>query len=286
MKRFFCLFMVACLCFCMDGCAVIDDPGFSEECDHVYSDATCTSPEECVKCGKTFGLPKGHSYLEATCTEPAVCSVCGATDGSPKGHSFVNATCTARGTCSVCGEKSNALGHSMSEATCTSPQKCSRCGMTSGKALGHSDNGKGKCSRCGKTLSVDMQKRVGSPNDCAQVQNLGGFSFYQNSADGIKVLWGGKNNSGKTVNYYTITFHFYNPVGDEACSKITGKATKSYKVVGPVAPGEDLLVLSIVDYVPTCTKVQIDQIKLEYSDGTVEYGWYGWYTTYQNKFLK
>ena len=96
----------------------------------------------------------------------------------------------------------------------------------------------------------------------------------------------GKNNTGKTINYYTVTFHFYNAVGDEAFSDITRKATKNIKMVGPVKPGEDLIVFSIVDYVPVCSKVQIDEIKLEYADGTVEYGWYGWYTTTENSWLK
>jgi len=99
-------------------------------------------------------------------------------------------------------------------------------------------------------------------------------------------MWGGRNNTGKTINYYTITFHFYNPVGDEAYSEITGSATKKITWVGPVAPGEDLVVFTIVDYVPVCSKVQIDTIKLDYSDGTSETGWYGWYTTSENHLIK
>ncbi len=226
-----------------------------------------------------------HSYSDATCTSPAKCS-CGATQGLSLGHSFSSATCTAPGTCSRCGETKSALGHSWNSATCTAPKKCSRCSITEGTALGHSDNGSGKCSRCSTTLSVDMNKRVGSPKDSEMSKSLGGFSFYVNSADGIKVLWSAKNNSGKTVNYFTVTFHFYNPVGDEAYSQITGKSTKNVRVVGPVKDGEEFLVFSVVDYVSACDKVQIDEIKLEYADGTVEYGWYGWSTSYENSWLK
>ena len=227
-----------------------------------------------------------HEYSEATCTEPSKCTICGDEEGSALGHSFSGATCTSGGVCTRCGSVNSALGHTWQEATCTAAKKCTRCGMTNGKALGHLDNGSGNCSRCGTKMSVDMNKRIGSPNDCQEIKSLGGFSFYKNSADGIKVLWGGKNNSGKTINYYTVTFHFYNAVGDEAYSEITGKATKNIKTVGPVKPGEPLIVFSVVDYVPVCDKVQIDEIKLEYSDGSVEYGWYGWYTSSENSFLK
>lgn len=234
-----------------------------------------------VGCGTTANSNYGestiaNSYYEESYVESTIeCN-----------HDCTDATCTEDSKCTLCGEVfGEALGHLWSDATCVSPMECSRCAETSGSSLGHLDNGNGSCSRCGEDLSVDMNERVGSPNDCQQTKSLGGFSFNRNSADGIKVLWGGTNNSGKTINYYTVTFHFYNPVDDEAYSEITGEATKSVRTVGPVEPGEDLIVYTIVDYVPTCTKVQIDEIKLEYADGTVEYGWYGWYTTSENGWL-
>ena len=51
-----------------------------------------------------------HSWNAATCTTPATCALCGATDGAALGHTYVediiDATCTATGTatyeCSVC----------------------------------------------------------------------------------------------------------------------------------------------------------------------------------------
>lgn len=265
MKKILSLILCSIMVLCFAGCNALNDSVTSTEkvqnlCDHIFTEATCISPAEC--------------------------SICGMINKGALGHAFNGQTCDDGGTCSRCGEIGSPLGHSWYDATCTDPQKCNRCGITDGNALGHSDNGNGKCSRCGEIITVDMNKRIGSPNDCEKTSGLGGFSFYKNSANGIKVLWGGKNNTGKTINYYTITFHFYNSVGDEARSEITGKATKNIKMVGPVQPGEDLIIFSIVDYVPVCSKVQIDEIKLEYSDGTVEYGWYGWYTSKQNSFLK
>lgn len=255
MKKVFACMLAVALVFAFGGCNY--NKGDKTQKESKYIKSSVNESEDGTNVGEN---QHKHDYSSATCTEAAVCS---------------------------CGDiQRGALGHSYSSATCLAPKKCTRCGITSGNALGHLDNGKGKCSRCGTSLSVDMSTRIGSPNDCQTIKTLGGFSFYKNSADGIKVLWGGKNNTGKTINYYTLTFHFYNSVGDEAYSEITNKATKNVKTVGPVAPGSDLLICSIVDYVPVCSKVQIDEIKLEYSDGTVESGWYGWYTTNQNSNLR
>ncbi len=126
-----------------------------------------------------------------------------------------------------------------------------------------------------------MNTVVGSPNDCDSISYFG-FCFYKNSVDGIKVCWGGENLSGKTINYYTVTIYFLNAVGDPAYSEITGKSSKTLKYVGPVAPGADMLIFGVVDYVPACSKVVIGEITLEYADGTSDTGWYGWSTTYKN----
>ena len=130
--------------------------------------------------------------------------------------------------------------------------------------------------------NVNMNTRVGSPNDCQQLKDLFGcgFVFERHPANGISIVWGAKNNSGKTVNYCTATFHFYNPIGDNAYSEITDEATKTIRLVGPIAPDEDMLYSGRnIDFVPTCSKIVIEKLKLEYSDGTVEEGDYGWSTT-------
>ena len=279
---------------------------------------TCTekgiSEKICSICGdsKTKEIKaNGHSYgnwsikIEVTCnsngTKEKVCSKCNDVVTETilsEGHSFGSwvtvkkATCTESGskkqTCSKCGETKsqtiNASGHNMSAATCTKPKTCNTCGHTEGSALGHI-NVDGYCSRCGDKVEIDMNTVVGNPNDCDTTSYFG-FCYYKNSADGIKVCWGGENLSGKTVNYYSVTVYFYNSVGDPAYSEMTGKSYKTIKYVGPVKPNADFIIFGIVDYVPTCSKVVIGEITLEYSDGTSDTGWYGWSTTYRNSSIK
>lgn len=70
----------------------------SQECAHVYSDATCVTPRTCKKCGETKGSPNSsHDYANPTCTEPFTCKLCGKTYGNPKGHQY------NYDTCGVCG---------------------------------------------------------------------------------------------------------------------------------------------------------------------------------------
>lgn len=94
--------------------------------------------------------------------------------------------------------------------------------------------------------------------------------FETNSVNGIKVYWGAKNTSQKTINYYTINYTFINPVGDLAYDEITGESKKMDKIVGPVKAGEFVLGGGIIGYVPVCDVVRINSIYLEFSDGTTE----------------
>lgn len=129
--------------------------------------------------------------------------------------------------------------------------------------------------------TVDMTTRIGVPysTDSSYSLVLGGFGFTVNSVNGIKFLWKADNNSNKTINYYTVTLYFYNAVGDPAYDEITGKCTKTVKYVGPVQPNSQLLIYNIVGYVPACSKIVVGDITLDYSDGTSETGWYGYYTS-------
>lgn len=102
---------------------VPDDYG----CVHSYSDATCTQPPKCIKCGETCGVALGHNYSSATCKKPATCSRCSETKGTTSEHSY-------------------------SDATCTQPAKCIVCGKTNGTASAHQYNNNwdyGHCSKCG-----------------------------------------------------------------------------------------------------------------------------------------
>lgn len=124
-----------------------------------------------------------------------------------------------------------------------------------------------------ETVSSGEYTPVGAPGVGVSTDTaiLGGpISVKVNSADGMKMLWVAKNNSGKTINYYTLHLSFYNRVGDPAYDQITHKSTKTIRTVGPVEPGEDLLLYSIVGYSRTCSKIVITDIDLEYADGTTE----------------
>ena len=75
------------------------------ECPHeVCTEATCTSPAKCIRCGEAVSPALGHDLIPATCIEPMTCKRCGMTKGSPAGHKYMPATLERPMTCSVCGE--------------------------------------------------------------------------------------------------------------------------------------------------------------------------------------
>lgn len=114
------------LVFSLSGC----------RCQHTWSNATCTSPMFCSKCGEISGAALGHSWLSATCTTPNTCSVCGISEGSSLGHNWSGATCTAPAKCSVCNEQASTLGdHQWVSATYSHPKHCSICNVEDGLPL-------------------------------------------------------------------------------------------------------------------------------------------------------
>lgn len=62
----------------------------STECSHSWSNATCTKPKTCQKCGATQGTAQGHSWIAATKSAPKTCATCGTTEGSPLAAPNVN----------------------------------------------------------------------------------------------------------------------------------------------------------------------------------------------------
>lgn len=70
---------------------------------HEWTEATCTEPKKCGKCGETEGEALGHTWVEATCSSPKICSVCGETEGEALEHTLTEATYEQPATCSVCG---------------------------------------------------------------------------------------------------------------------------------------------------------------------------------------
>lgn len=115
-----------------------------------WSEATCTSPQTCERCGKTKGEPLGHEWIEADCENPKTCRACGETEGEPLGHEWIDADCENPKTCKNCGKTEGvSLGHDWSEADCMTAAKCKRCNKTQNTFGSHTtDNG--KCDVCGE----------------------------------------------------------------------------------------------------------------------------------------
>lgn len=105
------------------------------------------------------------------------------------------------------------------------------------------------------------------------------FECTMNGVGGIEVLWKSRYTGEKEIKYYTVNFHLYNSVDDEVYDEIKGKSEHSVRVSGPAEKGRELIVYDDnLFYCSGCTKVQIDTIKFEYMDGTVDEFWYGWYS--------
>jgi len=73
-------------------------------CIHKWQEATCQSPEICVRCSKERGEPAEHNWIDADCENPKKCSECGKTEGKPAGHKWNPATETSPKICSICNK--------------------------------------------------------------------------------------------------------------------------------------------------------------------------------------
>ncbi len=152
-------------------------------------------------------------------------------------------------------------------------------GVKAGKATIKAKVGK-KTLKCRVTVKKkNSEKVIGPPiveDEDETSLILNGFGFTCDSVNGVKLLWEGENLSGKTINYYDVGIAFINPVGDPAYDEITGYPVNILYYVGPVEPGEALLVYDMVGYVPLVEYVRILEIVLTYDDGTVEVVEYGY----------
>ncbi len=111
MKKLFVMAISLILIFCIAGCNNSDSStassrasknnsvpyssknGVTGSCTHQWSNATCTTPQKCKKCGISQGSALGHQWLNATCTAPQKCQKCSATQGSALGHQYSNGYC-------------------------------------------------------------------------------------------------------------------------------------------------------------------------------------------------
>ncbi|MBQ3101204.1 MAG: S-layer homology domain-containing protein [Clostridia bacterium] len=137
--------------------------GFLSDCEHEWSEATCTEMSVCSKCELKNATELGHDFAEHLCTESVKCSRCDAMSEVSE-HNLTIATCTDASVCKKCGfENAPAKGHNMAPATCNAPAKCKNCGITSGTAAGHKPNGSVTnpvCSACGIQCFVDNTQKL------------------------------------------------------------------------------------------------------------------------------
>lgn len=234
-------------------------------CFHRHTPATCTAPETCKRCGTTWGDPLGHTWIEATCYDPAICAVCSETMGDPKGHDWKAATCTQAQRCNRCGEtQGNAKGHSYSSATCTEAKKCKVCGAKDGFPLGH-NVANYMCKRCGETIATRA--------DVKNILDITTFRYSIGYFGSIDQTIGFKNKSDTlTINYITIKMSFLNAVGDKLTDTYSGKDYASVRYTGPLKPGASTGSLTWDNsfYNKSFSgTVCIEEIKIEYSDGSV-----------------
>lgn len=230
------------------------DRYFYIDCEHSFSEATCTESAVCGECGFVNGLPNGHRLSVYDCNTPGYCLVCGsAVAASDLTHQFANATCTAPRTCSICGDtRGQSLGHKWNAAGCTVAKTCSVCGETEGEALGHTtDNG--ECERCGKGLFPTNHARI-----CYYVQKKGVEvgSFYKYTTNVT-------TDNGKKM---TVEI-FYDP---------------PEPVMGPFPPGEGSLTLRTQYYLNEANWIQtrID-LRREQSTGEKYHSCTVMYYTYE-----
>ena len=118
------------------------------ECEHEWTEATCTAPKTCTKCNATEGEAAAHDWAAATCTAPKTCKTCNETEGAPNGHTEVTIpavapTCTSTGLtegkkCSVCNTVTKEqttvakLAHTEVDMPGTAAT-CTTTGLTDGK---------------------------------------------------------------------------------------------------------------------------------------------------------
>lgn len=128
------------------------------------------------------------------------------------------------------------------------------------------------------TPLVDMKKRLMSFDEYYYGEGINWTETQYYSSNSVGSVTGAIafiNNSGKTINYITLTYHLYNAVGDPALEDITGLNYIKVRWIGPVEPfgrfdatGDS----NIIGYCSTCSYVNIKEVKIEYSGGTSENG--------------
>lgn len=108
----------------------------------------------------------------------------------------------------------------------------------------------------------------------------GNFYARVDSAGGVYLNLCAKNISDKPIKYITFIIRLYNPVGDQITDE-DGNSEFMLQLVGPLNAGEGFRYLSNMPFAYTyaCGKLSIDEMSIEFMDGTVVSGVYGHSTT-------
>lgn len=220
-------------------------------------------------CGHIFGIwyEESSTSCELPHKKTRRCNICGFTETeevAAPGHVFKT---------KVVEPSCENEGYTLNEC-----EKCHYSTKTEQKdALGHSFSGS-ICTRCDAVNKIDMRTRISAP--------IGGGFIGKKQYVYFAFDFDAQNISGKDIKYMTLTLEFYNKVDDLL-------VRKSYKYTGPFKADETFHIYNNLEmdyglYIKNATswnnlsKVRISEIKVEYFDGTIECGEYG-YTTTQYK---
>lgn len=108
------------------------------------------------------------------------------------------------------------------------------------------------------------------------------FDFSLNSAGGIKFSFYAKNSTGKEIKYVRFDVTLKNAVGDLVKDEIKNSTSVRVEIIGPVKSGGRVSMTNeIIGYCDTCSRIDINNITIIYTDGTSETGHFGYYYEYK-----
>ena len=138
-----------------------------------------------------------------------------------------------------------------------------------------------------RNLNDYLSEPLQTEDEVRELYSTGDFyyngNFYAevNSAGGVKVNWCAKNLYNKPIKYIHATIRLYNAVDDLIYDDITGRSEFTETIVGPIEPNEGFRYYSNLPFAYTynCAKLSIDEVTIEYMDGTTINGFYNHSTT-------